>query len=209
MFRIQSRLRSTSNLVGRLPCRQRISSMTFSTRPAYIMDLKDIVTGMAPKDDDVEHANLNFLNIAFFANKHNSLSQRLALELEKRHHKVKVRRHERVCVQFRYSAKTEMPVLSARHRPCPSLSSITICDDVIGLSPKARNIGVIMDSNLTMEVQVTTICKSGFYYLRKINKIRKYLRLLEPAHGILTPPPPPNNQYVTSALIACICRYSR
>ena len=143
--------------------------MTFSTRPAYIMDLKDIVTGMAPKDDDVEHANLNFLNIAFFANKHNSLSQRLALELEKRHHKVKVRRHERVCVQFRYSAKTEMPVLSARHRPSPSLSSITICDDVIGLSPKARNIGVIMDSNLTMEVQVTTICKSGFYYLRKIN----------------------------------------
>ena len=44
------------------------------------------------------------------------------------------------------SDKTEIPVLSARHRPCPSLSSITICDDVIGLSPKARNIGVIMDS---------------------------------------------------------------
>ena len=75
------------------------------------------------------------------------------------------------------SDKTEILVLSARHRPCPSFSSITICDDVIGLSPKAGNIGVIMDSNLTMEVQVATICKSGFYYLRKINKIREYLSL--------------------------------
>ena len=28
-----------------------------------------------------------------------------------------------------------------------------------------------------MEVQVTTICKSGFYYSRKINKIREYFSL--------------------------------
>ena len=40
-----------------------------------------------------------------------------------------------------------------------------------------RNIGIIMDSNVTMESQVSTICKSGFYYLSKISKVRKYLSL--------------------------------
>ena len=75
------------------------------------------------------------------------------------------------------SDKTEILVFSARHLPSPSLSYINVCDDVIGLSTKARNIGIIMDSNVTMESQVSTICKSGFYYLRKISKVRKYLIL--------------------------------
>ena len=73
------------------------------------------------------------------------------------------------------SDKTEILMFSARHRPSPSLSSIYVCDDVIDLSTKAKNIGVIMDSNVTMESQVSSICKSGFYYLRKISRIRKYL----------------------------------
>ena len=87
------------------------------------------------------------------------------------------------CVSLRHRLNVNLTVIKrryARRRPCPSLSlsSISICDDVIGLSPKARNIGVIlMDPNLTMEVQVTTICKSGFYYSRKINKIREYFSL--------------------------------
>ncbi|CAB3984878.1 Hypothetical predicted protein [Paramuricea clavata] len=75
------------------------------------------------------------------------------------------------------SDKTEILVFSARHRPSPSLSYINVCDDVIGLSTKARNVGIIMDSNVTMESQVLTICKSGFYYLRKISKVPKYLSL--------------------------------
>ena len=42
------------------------------------------------------------------------------------------------------SDKTEILMLSARHRLSPSLSSIYVCDDVIDLSTKAKNIGVIM-----------------------------------------------------------------
>ena len=42
------------------------------------------------------------------------------------------------------SDKTEILMFSARHRPSPSLSSIYVCDDVIDLSTKAKNIGVIM-----------------------------------------------------------------
>ena len=73
------------------------------------------------------------------------------------------------------SDKTEILMFSARYRPSLSLSSICVCDDVIDLSTKAKNIGVITDSNVTMEPQVSSICKSGFHYLRKISKIRKYL----------------------------------
>ena len=63
------------------------------------------------------------------------------------------------------SDKTEILMFSSRH----------LCDDVTDLSTKAKNIGVIMDSNVTMESQVSSICKSGFYYLTKIIEIRKYL----------------------------------
>ena len=77
------------------------------------------------------------------------------------------------------SDKTEILMFSARHRPGPSLTSIYVCDDVIDLSTKAKNIGVIIDSNVAMEPQVSSICKSGFYYLRKISKIRKYLKCAE------------------------------
>ena len=34
-----------------------------------------------------------------------------------------------------------------------------------------------MDTHLNMELQVITVCKSGFYYLRELGKIRKYLSL--------------------------------
>ena len=42
-------------------------------------------------------------------------------------------------------------------------------------SPKASNIGVLFDESLSMVPQVTAICKSAFYHLRKISLIRKYL----------------------------------
>ena len=42
------------------------------------------------------------------------------------------------------SDKTEILMFSDRHRLSPSLSSIYVCDDVIDLSTKAKNIGVIM-----------------------------------------------------------------
>ena len=42
-------------------------------------------------------------------------------------------------------------------------------------SPKARNIGAIFDSTLTMSAHVNSIVKSGFYHLRNIAKIRNVL----------------------------------
>ncbi|KAL9951813.1 hypothetical protein ACROYT_G044545 [Oculina patagonica] len=71
--------------------------------------------------------------------------------------------------------KTELLVLKARHRPLPPLTSISVCDEDIDLSSKARNIGVIFDTSMSMENHITAICKSAFYHLRNISRIRKYL----------------------------------
>ena len=42
-------------------------------------------------------------------------------------------------------------------------------------SPRAGNIGVLFDESLSLIPQVTAMCKSAFYHLRKIRLIRKHL----------------------------------
>ena len=73
--------------------------------------------------------------------------------------------------------KTELLVLKARHRPLPPLTSISVCDEEIDLSSKARNIGVIFDTSMSPESHIAAMCKSAFYHLRNISRIRKYLSL--------------------------------
>ena len=67
--------------------------------------------------------------------------------------------------------KTELLVLTARQRPQPPLDSIKIGADII----KAKSIGVWLDSVLSMDVQINNICKTAFFHLRNVAKIRKFL----------------------------------
>ena len=46
---------------------------------------------------------------------------------------------------------------------------------VIVLRPVVRDLGCFIDSSLTMENQISAVCRSSFTYLRLISKIRKYL----------------------------------
>ena len=71
--------------------------------------------------------------------------------------------------------KTELLVLNGRHCPLPPLTTISVCDEEINRSAKARNIGVIYDSSMSMENHIMAICKAAFYHLRNISRIRKYL----------------------------------
>ena len=71
--------------------------------------------------------------------------------------------------------KTELLVLTVRQRPEPPLDSIKIGPDIIKASKSAKNIGVWLDSVLSMDVQINNICKTAFYHLRNIAKIRKFL----------------------------------
>lgn len=85
--------------------------------------------------------------------------------------------------------KTELAVLSSPYRPRPSLDSILIDNATVLSSSKVRNIGVIFDESLSMAPQVSSVCKSSFFHLRNIARIRKYLtpdaaRLL--VHALIT-----------------------
>lgn len=66
-------------------------------------------------------------------------------------------------------------MISSLHRARPPLSHIHVCDESVLVSPRAGNIGVFFDESLSMVPQVTAICKSAFYHLRKIRLIRKHL----------------------------------
>ena len=47
--------------------------------------------------------------------------------------------------------KTELLVLNGRQRPLPPLTTISVCDEEINQSTKARNVGVIYDLSMSME----------------------------------------------------------
>ena len=55
------------------------------------------------------------------------------------------------------------------------MESITVGRDVIHSSHDAKNIRVWFDEFLSMEKQVKAVCKSAFFHLRNIAKIRKYV----------------------------------
>ena len=73
--------------------------------------------------------------------------------------------------------KTELVVLHAKHRPPPSLGTVQVASAPVLASPFAKNIGVYMDGMLTLHKQITETCKSAFYSIRNISKIRKSLNL--------------------------------
>jgi len=71
--------------------------------------------------------------------------------------------------------KTELLVVHPKHRQTPPLYSITVGNENIEPSECARNIGVVLDHNLNMDRQITSICRSAFLQISNIRKIRKYL----------------------------------
>ena len=72
--------------------------------------------------------------------------------------------------------KTELIYCSSKFGKLSSWEpSIKIGDAVIRPSPSARNLGVIMDSPLSMRAHVNNVCKGALFGIRKIGQIRSYL----------------------------------
>src|SRR5579863_2041022 len=61
--------------------------------------------------------------------------------------------------QLNKLGKLEINVGSANIKPCT----------------KVRNLGVIFDNNMTMEDHVNSICKTSYFYIRLLGKLRKFL----------------------------------
>ena len=70
--------------------------------------------------------------------------------------------------------KTELLVLNGRQRPLPPLTTISVCDEEINRSTKARNVGVIYDSSMSMENHIIAICKAAFFIYQSHWEIFKY-----------------------------------
>ena len=71
--------------------------------------------------------------------------------------------------------KNELIVFSSKHLRRVNDVSLTIGGRLLHAVQSVRNIGVIMDSGLTMEKQVNAISKSCFYHIRNIGKVRQYI----------------------------------
>ena len=54
-------------------------------------------------------------------------------------------------------------------------SSVTVGTHQIAFSDKVRNLGFILDSNLTMKQHVIKVCQTAYYEQKRISSIRSYL----------------------------------
>ena len=73
------------------------------------------------------------------------------------------------------SNKTEILGFSSSHRPRPALDFLDIVSENVRCSTTARTIGVTFSNSLSMAPRVAAVCKSSFFHLRNIFKIRKFL----------------------------------
>ena len=67
------------------------------------------------------------------------------------------------------------PVHSSKYCPRPPLDYIRIDEEVIKSSKQARNLGVGFHQCLDFKEHVKITCKSAFFRIRSIAKIRRYL----------------------------------
>ena len=74
------------------------------------------------------------------------------------------------------SDKTKLLVLNACHRPLPrGVYYSWPWRDICFTCRKEHTVGVWFDEFLSMDKQVKAVCKSAFFHLRNIAKIRKYI----------------------------------
>jgi hypothetical protein len=71
--------------------------------------------------------------------------------------------------------KTELLIIGSKFRPGPEIPFVNIGTESIKAWKEARNSGVLFDDTMNFEKQVAAICKSSFYHLRNISRIRKHL----------------------------------
>ena len=71
--------------------------------------------------------------------------------------------------------KTEAMCIASPYTSVPVPNSMVICDSTVMFSPHVKNLGVTLDRHLTMQLQVSNICRSAYIELRRIASIRQYL----------------------------------
>ena len=71
--------------------------------------------------------------------------------------------------------KTEIMLFHSKYRAPPLVQSLWVRSESVPLSSSARCLGVIFDDTMSFGAHLSNVCKSSFYHLHNISKIRKYL----------------------------------
>ena len=71
--------------------------------------------------------------------------------------------------------KTEFILLGRKQQLQDApMGKLTVGNSSVDLSVSVRNLGFHFDENLSMKAQVSSVCKSAYFHLRNIARIRKY-----------------------------------
>ena len=74
------------------------------------------------------------------------------------------------------TAKTEFLIVGSKQQlERVNIPSIQVGEDQIAPVMSVRNIGVIFDSKLKMDIHITKACKTAYFHLHNIRRIRKFL----------------------------------
>ena len=68
-----------------------------------------------------------------------------------------------------------MVICSSRRRDRPAEQLLTVGECQIAPSPVVKNLGVVLDSHLTMAAHVTSLCRRAYFQIHRIGKIKKFL----------------------------------
>ena len=87
-------------------------------------------------------------------------------------------------------SKTEFVLIGTRQQLCKlQPCTISVEHDTITASTQVKNLGCWLDSHLNMSKHVTSDCKSAFFHLYNIRRIKNYLsreNLLTLVHAFIT-----------------------
>ena len=56
-----------------------------------------------------------------------------------------------------------------------NIKTLSVVDSAVALAAMARNLGVLFNENMTLLPHINNTCKTAFYYIPNIRRIRKYL----------------------------------
>ena len=72
--------------------------------------------------------------------------------------------------------KTEFLIIGTKQQLNEvDIKTLSVGDSAVTPTAMARNLGVLFDENLTLLLHINNTCKTAFYYIHNIRRIRKYL----------------------------------
>lgn len=72
--------------------------------------------------------------------------------------------------------QSEQLVFTSKFRVAHEMDSVAVVNELITPEPRARNLGIILDTHLSFNYHMAHVCKTSHFHLRNISKIRNSLQ---------------------------------